>query len=209
MARRTKEAEGAIVVVNIDLDKLGDDWSELIGIGLTLSAAHDNNRWLLGDLAQKVARRYDESSLAKFAQEIGREVVVMYQYHAVSKFYSTEDRAAFPNLQWTHFRAAMACKDHDMAMTWLGKASDFEWVTAALSEAMKSPDGEPAPREVKLAQFAGEYVMSEPSEAVNEDGTAQYYLVTYRTTSPLALTPQRVYTVKVHGIREKVSEDGE
>jgi len=126
-----------VVINEFDLDALADDWSALVSAGIQVVEAHDRNRWVLGDIARKVCRKYGQKSLATYAGEVNVRSSTMYEYHACAAYYSIEDRATFPSLSWSHYRAAMKLKDYDLALNWLGKAADEGWSADTLSKAIK------------------------------------------------------------------------
>ena len=126
-----------IVVTEFDFDALPNEWSALVSAGIQIVEAHDRNRWVLGDLARRVAREYGQKSLATYAGEVNVRSSTMYEYHACATFYPLFARATFPSLSWSHYRAAMKLKDYDLALEWLSKAADEGWSADILSKAIK------------------------------------------------------------------------
>lgn len=143
-----------IVYNEFDLDRIGDDCEIVVSAGLQIAEAHDRNRWTLGDLGCQVARRYGENSLGSYAEAINVRPTTMYDYTACSRAYSVEDRAAFPPLTWSHFRAALKAGDH--AMLWLTRAADEGWKVDELAEALRIAVGE-KPRPRKLLEVGAEF----------------------------------------------------
>lgn len=207
MVTKTKRAVQQ-VVVDIDIDKLGDDWEELADAGRMIYEAHERNRWQLGHLASKVTRKYGENSIGKFAVDIHCSPSIMYQYFEVWSFYTDEDRAIFPSLTWSHYRAAKAALNYDMAIMWLGKAADGEWTVEDLTAAMDAnpAGGDPPPRPQKLADFSAELIGGEMLYAGSENAEAGY-LYQLRTTRPLDLKTNKVYNVRMYGILEDAQDE--
>lgn len=195
-----KVKEPHVVVVDFDLDAIGDDWESLVSAGQTIASAHDMNRWLIGDLASKVVKRYGDDAIGQYAASINIRPSTMYDYKACSAFYNDEDRAAFPPLNWSHYRAALKAKTHEMAMQWLAKAADESWTVEDLNEALKPEGAAGGGGATKLTEFGAEYVDCTP--ILDSEDKVQGYTLTLRTTVAPALAQRRVYTVKVFGVKE-------
>lgn len=118
----------------LDLDGLPDDWETLADTGRMIREQQDRDRWLLGDLAEKVHKVYGENSLAKFAGDIQVPTKTLRDYHRVSRFYPSAARAEFPALSWSHYRLAIRAGDLDKAMTRLEQAEGNNWPVAELDK---------------------------------------------------------------------------
>lgn len=137
-----------VVVNEFDLDALGDDWETLVSAGIQIVEAHDRNRWTLGDLAKKCQRRYGSAAIKTYAAAVNVRSSTMYEYHACATFYNLEDRATFPPLAWSHYRAALRLKEHELALEWLARAADEEWSADTLTKEIKEFLGEDTPEKV-------------------------------------------------------------
>lgn len=146
-----------IVYSEFDLAAVGDEWEALVSAGQQIAEAHDRNRWTLGDLGGKVLRRYGEDSIGSYAAAINVRPSTMYDYAACAAYYSVEDRAAFPPLSWSHFRAAMKASTKAIALEWLGQAADMGWSVDTLAEHMRVAVGQ-APKPAKLGELGAEYL---------------------------------------------------
>lgn len=198
-------SEPRIVVTDIDLDSIGDEWETLVSAGQMIAEAHDRNRWLLGDLGNKIEKRYSEDAIGQYARAINVRPSTMYDYTRCSAFYDDVDRAAFPPLNWSHYRAALKAKTHELAMTWLAKAADEGWSVEDLNEALKPAGNAVGGSAEKLSEFGAEFTDQTP--ILDAEGKVQGYTVTFRTTVSLSLVPRRIYTVKVFGVKEGEGDD--
>lgn len=214
MARK----DSRVILSDFDLTKVSDDWLDLQGAGMTIWGAHENNRWLLGDLGVKLVGRFKKDAVKKFCYDISQGALnhtTFYDYTATSAVYSPEDRVAFPNLSWSHYRQAkgrvlwnedgsQAVGEirHDIAMVWLSKAADNEWSVAALKAAMeehanpKVGGGKP-PKPEMLVGLAGQFVECAPAEG---EGEISYYVSTIITHAPIQIPPRQVYDIQFYGV---------
>ena len=142
-----------IVVNEFNLDAIGDEWEDLAGAARTVAEAHDRNRWVLGDIGQKVVRRYGEQSLKQFAADVKKvRPSTMYDYTRTSGFYPEDTRDKFPALSWSHYREAMRLKDLDDALAVLTSAQDADMTVDALKAVVNEQLDQPAPLH-KIAEF--------------------------------------------------------
>lgn len=197
-----------IVYNEFDLDQIGDEWESLVSAGLQIAEAHDRNRWTLGDLGNKVARRYGEDSLGSYADAVNIRPTTMYDYTACSRAFSVEDRAAFPPLTWSHYRAAL--KAGDQAMLWLARAADEGWRVDELTEALRVAKGE-NPRPRKLLEVGGEF---QGCIDVRDDDAQLIGVVLQFRCLPEVMdeldrvdAANRVVTLKVYGVPLAVDAD--
>lgn len=195
-----------ILINEIDVDAVGDEWETLVSTGLTIVEAHDRNRWALGDLGVKCERRYGHKSIGQYAAAINVRPTTMYEYSACSAFYDRDDRAAFPPLAWSHYRVALRVKDHEEALVWLAKAADEGWTVDELSDAIKEATGE-APRPKKLVEFIGQLHELSISR-IDDSGEIVAYDVVFRILPVMqaelagALQIGSDYTAKIYGGQE-------
>jgi hypothetical protein len=194
-----------LVVNEFDLEKLSDDWESLVNAGIGVAEAHDRNRYTLGDLANRVARKYGESTLSEYAHEINVRPSTMYDYAAVSSFYTMEDRAAYPPLNWSHYRVAIKAGSHEHAVIWLAKAADEGWSVDELDEQLRVGKGE-SPRPRKLVEVGAQFNDVRPK--VDDNGVVLSYDAVFRVSVEAykeineALRLRGAYTLKVYGVPE-------
>lgn len=124
---------------------VSDDWQDLVDAAQAIMEAHDRDRWVLGDLAARVERRYGESSLKAYADAIACRSSTLYDYHRVSLFYEPEHREQFPALTWSHYREAMRAGNLAAALAWLIQAHDNTWPIAEMHRQMNGVLGKPIP----------------------------------------------------------------
>lgn len=195
-----------VVYTEYDIERMDDNWETLVSAGQMIAEAHDRNRWTLGDLGGKVVRRYGDDSIGNFAAAINIRPSTMYDYTACSAFYNAEDRVAFPPLNWSHYRAALKAKEHDLAMTWLARAADEGWTVEELNEALKPAGKGGGGQPEKITEFGG---MFRECRALPGDEGAEPtgYEVVIRLSKPVSLLdPGRVYTFKAFAVQAQ-SED--
>lgn len=199
-----------LIVNEIDLAGIGDEWEALVSAGQMIAEAHDRNRWALGDLGLKVQRRYGEDSIGSYGAAINVRPSTMYDYVACSGFYDVDARAQFPPLTWSHFRAAMKAGALDVAMSFLAHAADNNWSVDELLERIRVKTGE-SPRPKKLIELGAEYADLRPR--LNAEGEMVAWDIVFRVDLNAdssingLLELRRVYTLKVFGVLEGESDD--
>ena len=89
--------------------RLRDDveWDELVAFGRGLAAG---SRWVLGDLACRVGRRYGEARLEAFAEEIDVGYSVLRDYKAVARAFPAEIVGPQTH-SWSVYQALAAQED--------------------------------------------------------------------------------------------------
>jgi hypothetical protein len=130
--------------LDFSIEQVSDDWEELASAGREVMQHMDTGRWLAGDLALRVEKKYGTDALGKYAADIGiasRET--LKQYRQVSARYQSATRVAFPALSWTHFRDAMRAKDD--AELWLVQAQDNGWPSAVMAREIAAAIGARVP----------------------------------------------------------------
>lgn len=154
-------------MTDFDVFALQDDWETLADAGRAVMDDMDSGRWLAGDIACRVARRYGDDSLSKFAAEIGMaRASTLRDYLRVSRFYEPVARATYQGvLSWTHYRTCM--RAGDLAGEWLERANDNGWPIAELDRQMKAAIGAPVPPR-KLWEGAGMLYVDRHSTTVIE-----------------------------------------
>lgn len=224
--RKTVKQNGVNqVVVDWNLDEVPEDWEALVSAGMMLNAAHESNRWRMGDLGIKFVGKFKAGAVKKFVNEFSNGATAastFYEYTATSAMYSDEDRVAFPNLSWSHYRQAkgratlvgediVSTISHEIAMVWLSKAADEGWSVRDLKAAMegherKDVGGGKPPAPTLLLKCGAQFLRSEGVHPNAEGGYASY--VTYfETVEPIKLHPKAVYELQFFGIQQEESED--
>ncbi len=122
----------------------GTEWEELLDAGNKAALEIDTAKWVLGDLAGKVTKRYGENRLGLYASAINRNVDVMRDYRRVSAFYESRVRATFSDaVSWSHYRMAMRLKTPEAALAFL-ETCDAETLTvAAAADVLDEKLGKP------------------------------------------------------------------
>ena len=140
---------------NVD-DLPDDEWETLASAGRAVMQDLDSGRWLAGDIANRCATRYGETSLTKFAADVGiARAGTLREYARVAKFYPRATRVAFGDeagLSWSHFREALRAKDD--AELFLVQAQDNGWPVAVMAREIAAAIGKPVPPR-KLYEGAG------------------------------------------------------
>lgn len=132
-------------VQDFDPAAISDDWEILADAGRALAEQNDLNRWVLGDLAGRVEKRYGDDALGSYASEIRVFERTLRVYRQVSSFYPVENgiRVAFPALSWSHYRLCVRLGDLDSAEQMLADASDHNWSARDLTDAIHVALGKP------------------------------------------------------------------
>jgi hypothetical protein len=133
-----------MAALDFQIEQVPDDWEALADAGRSVMQHMDTGRWLAGDLALRVEKKYGTDALGKYAADIGiasRET--LKKYRQVSERYEKGTRGAFPALSWTHFRDAMRAKDD--AELFLVQAQDNGWPVAELNRQIAAAIGARVP----------------------------------------------------------------
>jgi hypothetical protein len=133
-----------LAALDFSIEQVPDDWEALASAGREVMQHMDTGRWLAGDLALRVEKKYGTDALGKYASDIGiasRET--LKKYRQVSERYEKGTRGAFPALSWTHFRDAMRAKDD--AELWLVQAQDNGWPSAVMAREIAAAIGARVP----------------------------------------------------------------
>lgn len=117
-----------------------EDWEELVSMGMEVRENHDQSRWILGDLADKVAVQYGKHSIEQYAITIFVQKTSLMRYRDVSRKISPHLREKHKMLSWTHFRTAAG---QENPAYWLEKADDNGWSVENLATQIKKSKGEP------------------------------------------------------------------
>lgn len=135
-------ADGELIDDLTPINQLTDDWEELTMAGLAASEGQERRRWYLGDLAQRVARKYGAKSLKSFAGDIKiPKVATLRDYERAARFYPFNARAEYPELTWSHYREAIRAGELELAMEWLEKANNNKWNVVRLGQAISKTQG--------------------------------------------------------------------
>ncbi len=116
----------------VTIDDLLDSY-EAICDHARLAREHlDNWRWVLGDDALRIEKRYGLATIADFARDVGMHKTTVDSYRRVSRFYPKNRRMAeifeaFPNLTYAYFKDAARNVDIEAALLWLAEISDNGW----------------------------------------------------------------------------------
>jgi hypothetical protein len=128
--------------MDFTIEQVPDDWEALADAGREVMQHMDTGRWLAGDLALRVEKKYGTDALGKYAADIGiASKNTLKKYRQVSARYEKGTRGAFPALSWTHFRDAMRAGDD--AEVFLVQAQDNGWPVAELTRQIAAAIGKP------------------------------------------------------------------
>lgn len=121
-------------------------WEELCAIAREAVSATDEGRWIVGDVACELVTSYRHRTLKEFAAEIGLRQSTAYEYRDMAEFYEDSARrkiaTEYPNLTYSHLRAARKLGSIEGALMILEEASRQEWSADALSQEIKFLRGE-------------------------------------------------------------------
>jgi hypothetical protein len=142
-----------MAALDFSIEQVSDDWEELASAGREVMQHMDTGRWLAGDLALRVEKKYGTDALGKYAADIGiARRQTLYTYAQVSARFNVSLRGEFPALSWSHYRAAVRAKDD--AELFLVQAQDNGWPVAELARQIAAAIGARVPP-VKLWEGAG------------------------------------------------------
>jgi len=108
-----------------NMEEAGEDiYEAAVNIGIKNEYELTIQRWLQGDLALKVEKKYGEGILKKFAAAIHVNHSTLKQRRAMSDFYEKDTRVSFENMGYSHYREAMRLGVLEEAVQALQHASD-------------------------------------------------------------------------------------
>ena len=119
-------------------------------------------QWKKGELAEKVAIKYGDASLEKFAQEVGEDVKTVEAYRRTSRAYSEEHRHR--NLSFTHYMVASYADKYDRIkkdfgsstrLKLLDKAEENGWSTRRLRAEIANANLET--EDEKILDYVGKF----------------------------------------------------
>jgi len=120
------------------------NWEDFVSLWMISKEIDVRNQWYKGDIADRVAVIHGESSLTKFAIDIGEPVRTIEHYRRVSRAFRGTDRGL--NLSWTHYLIASFTDsfkkgknkfDGNERVKWAEKANDEGWSTTRLTAEIK------------------------------------------------------------------------
>lgn len=174
-----------MAVIDFTVDQVPDDWEALADAGREVMRNMDTGRWLAGDLALRVEKKYGTDALGKYATDIGiASRDTLKRYRQVSARYEKGTRGTFPALSWTHFRDAMRAGDD--AELWLVQAQDNGWPSVEMARQIAAAIGKPVPP--KLLYSGRGYVIEDTIR----------YLVSLSGPVECELADGLIVTVKVY-----------
>jgi len=145
-----KMAEGKVLALETsyltNILSKATDWEDFIGLWMQSKEFEQAVQWFKGDIATKIEIRFGQSSLSKFAQEVGENLKTIEAYRRVSRaFPKMEDRLW--NLAWTHYFLASQTDAWDKKnqqfptnnrFKWIKQAHDNSWGTVRLAVEIQS-----------------------------------------------------------------------
>lgn len=108
-----------------------DTFDLCVNAGMAARESLDNGRYVIGDLACHVQKRYGENTVGKFAEALNAPVASVREYRRVCAFWSRAVRPALfaemPSLSYSLLRTAARFKDTGIALDFLRECVDKEW----------------------------------------------------------------------------------
>lgn len=124
-------------------------YEEICEWGRTAAANIDQGRWLIGDLALEVDKRYGKNTVADFAKQINVPVNRVKEYRTTCKFWQNSVRTDIldnnPVITYTHMRKAMRFKDVSIARRFIDECAGNAWTVERAGIEIKARLGEPVP----------------------------------------------------------------
>jgi hypothetical protein len=157
-APATYDNSALLATVDQMIAKGEDPWQLMTDSCGMASEDMDARRWLIGDMACRVVKKYGSDRIGEFAKEIKQPVDQVKEWRTVCRFYPLSVRADFlqdrPNLTYSHFRKAKRLRDMEAALDLLDKASLDDWTVELLDVEVTKLVGKPEPP-MKLGDFEG------------------------------------------------------
>jgi len=200
------------------LDQL--DFEEMIALGQVHRENLDTGRWILGDLALAVSKKYGADNLGRFANETNIGKKSLQDYRAVSAFYDLSVRAEFSsieNLSYSHFKAAMRFKNLDAACAFLIECADKTYTVDLAQIEISKRLGKPV-NPPKIGEYLGIVVAQDETGVTmrfNADSRLfsqdkSYKIVVYESElnqQPAKITNSQIWDIILNSVQ--ADEKGE
>lgn len=109
-----------------------DDWESFVSLWTICDEAEQLVNWYRGDIACRVAVKYGEQSLKKFAQEVGVSYRTLIAYRRTSRAFDLDNRLS--KLTWTHHFTASQVDPWDKGKQKFLSTGRFSWTERAHDE---------------------------------------------------------------------------
>lgn len=130
-------------------DAAGEDIYDIaVNAGLKVAGEMDTGKWLVGDLACLVDKRYGKDMIGQFAIAINLEKARVKDYRRVCGFWQKDARAAFleiPVISYSHMRQAMRLGNLPEASAFLEEVADNAWTVEQAGIELTKRLGKPEP----------------------------------------------------------------
>jgi hypothetical protein len=143
------------------------DWENLIDVAMVAREWHDKSRWILGDVAKEVVRRWGYEMLEDFAHAVEVQRETLLRYVDVATKFPKEEREKYPRLSWSHFRS-LSAKEKGVQQKLLEEADNNTWSVEQLGVETKKflndPDRVIKPQ-IRKCSHCGKYYVVNPEDA--------------------------------------------
>lgn len=133
-----------------------DIYDTAVNAGVVAAGDHDKNRWLIGDLASRIKKRYGQDMIGRFATDINMEKSRVKDYRRVCEFWEKDTRASIlatmPVITFSHMRLAMRLGNHPEALSFLEECADNAWTVEQAMLELNKRQGKAEPP-VKLLEI--------------------------------------------------------
>lgn len=127
----------------------GDIWESAVDAALAAADLGDMARWIIGDLALLVGKRYGTNRIDEFARSIGHRKSTVQEYRRVCAYWQKSTRVDFldecPTIRWSHMRDAMRLKDLKQSVQFLRECADQNFTVEQAAVDLKKRLGKPVP----------------------------------------------------------------
>jgi hypothetical protein len=172
--------EDGVITRKAIRDFEAETFEELCAEGVMAREEGDNSRWSLGDIAMKVAKSYGFDAVGEWAKEVKIARKTAYEYRRMAAYYEKSARADFPNLAYSHFRAAKSLGDIEKSIALLTLAAKEDWsveqIEAFIIPAKEGEEGDESDPKLPI-------ISKLPIKCVGNQKKGKTSLVTFQVAS--------------------------
>lgn len=125
------------ITVTPDAINKASEYEDFVSLWMMSKEIDQRNQWFKGDIVDKVAVKYGEESLQKFAESVGEKYDTIIVYRRVSRAFPVDKRMY--NTGWTHYFQATYADKWDKGEGKFETEKRFDWIAKAAEENWSLP----------------------------------------------------------------------
>jgi len=109
--------------------KEAKDWESFVSLFLRAKEVENKLQWFKGDIVTELSIKYGDTSLKKFAQDVGESATAMEHYRRVARAFPVGMRNW--DLSWTHYFIASFTDSYKKGLKQFSGRERFDWIKDA------------------------------------------------------------------------------